>query len=198
MSGFAAESPQVEWLTEQQLAAVDPHQLVSEGELLATGLLPLSWSIRFRERAAQEAARFAARTRTLIVRSRWLAHELQSPVHPRHRSEVAHHLPMSFEHVVAALGGPIQERIGGVQLRCREGELTTRPRRFEAEGFLRLPASYPELPVRLSVEPWWRDRCVVGLSLRSSRRFRYPRRYFMSAHRVLSELTHEAGLSPHH
>lgn len=181
--------PDVEWLTDDQMAAVDRHELVGAHELLVRSDAGHPWSVRLREAAHSRLDLAAEGVWGLTIKARRLSHNLQRHADLRHHSEVAHHLGHSFEEVVDALDGPIEEHAGGVQLRCRTGEVTTRPTRFEAEGSLRIPASYPELPVRLSVEPWWRDRCVVGISLRSTRRIRYPRRYYVSAHRVLTQLT---------
>lgn len=190
MSTVQAELPPVEWLSDEQLSAVDVRQLVGTTELLGRpgAALANPWPVRLREATHARFETAVERTWRMGIHFRRLAHDLQPAVDLRHHSQVTHHLPLSFDEVVEALAGPIDEKAGGVRLSCRPGRVTTRPAAFEAEGTLRLPASYPELPVRLSVEPWWRDRCVVGISLRSNRRIRYPRRYFVSAHRVLSQL----------
>jgi hypothetical protein len=197
MSTVPAELAPIEWLSDEQLAAVDGHQLVSTAELLGRpgAAVPNPWLVRLRETAHERIEEAVEQTWRLAIRAQRLAHDLQKPADLRHHSQVAHHLGLSFDEVVEALTDPIVEAAGGVQLRCGPGLVTTRPARFEAEGTLRLPASYPELPVRLSVEPWWRNRCVVGLSLRASRRIRYPRRYFVSAHRVLAQLAVDSGWS---
>jgi hypothetical protein len=189
MTAVGTDLPSVEWLSDDQLAAVDFRHLVGSRELLRNGALARPWQVKLRESTYDRLETARVQTLASVARLRRFTHELQSPVDLRHHSEVAHHIGHSFDHVVETFAGPIEERVGGIQLSCGPGSVTTRPIRFEAEGLLRIPGSYPGLPIRLAVEPWWRDRCVVGLSLRASHRIRYPRRYFRSAHRVLAELT---------
>jgi len=61
--------------------------------------------------------------------------------------------------------------------------------RLRAPGALVVPFSRPRLPVWLAVEPWWRRQSQVTLWLRSTRRWRYPARYFKTAHRAMDQLT---------
>ena len=151
MSAVRAEAPQVEWLSADQLAAVDPHELVGTTELLGhAGGVCDPWPARLREAGHAYLEATAEQVWTVVLRSRRWAHDLQRPADLRHHSEVAHHLNSSFEEVVDRLAGPIAGQAGGVRLRCEPGAVTTGPVRFDAEGSLRLPASFPELPVRLS------------------------------------------------
>ena len=60
---------------------------------------------------------------------------------------------------------------------------------LRAPGRLRVPLSRPRLPVWLAVEPWWRDQSLVTMWLRSTHRWRYPSRYFLTAHRAMDQLT---------
>lgn len=53
---------------------------------------------------------------------------------------------------------------------------------------LRIPFSWPSLPMWLAVGELSSNRCTVRLSLRSRKRLRYPARYFHVAHAVLSRL----------
>jgi len=65
----------------------------------------------------------------------------------------------------------------------------------QAPARLRLRWSYPSVPVWLVVEPWWRDQALVSIRLRTTRRWRYPVRYFATAHRVLDRLAPASGSS---
>lgn len=119
-----------------------------------------------------------------------LVHDLEPMHRIRIESEVRHFAWCSFEELTDAISsGPVEVKVGRVRLRCRPGRMKSSPRRFEADGRLRLPVSRPELPVRLVVEPWWSNRTAVTLSLRPSNRLRYPRRYFDAAHGVVSGIT---------
>lgn len=61
--------------------------------------------------------------------------------------------------------------------------------RLRAAGTLAVPFSRPRLPVWLAVEPWWRHQSQITLWLRSTRRWRYPTRYFKTAHGAMDQLT---------
>lgn len=66
-----------------------------------------------------------------------------------------------------------------------------------AAAVLRVRWSWPSLPVWVTVEPWWREHTAVSMTLRSTHRLRYPRRYWASAHRTLRELVGPPGRPPH-
>jgi hypothetical protein len=55
---------------------------------------------------------------------------------------------------------------------------------------LRLPWSWPALPMWLAVGEVSSTKSALRLSLRSRRRLRYPKRYFNAAHAALSRLEH--------
>lgn len=55
---------------------------------------------------------------------------------------------------------------------------------------LRLPWSWPALPMWLAVGEVSSSKSALRLSLRSRRRLRYPKRYFNAAHTALSRLEH--------
>ena len=130
-------------------------------------------------------------TRSLFGFIGRLVHDLKPMHNVRHHSEVRHFAWHSFDDLTRAIGesGPFVLKVGRVRLRCGPGRIKLSPLRFEADGRLHLPVSRPELPVRVIIEPWWRNRSAVTLRLRPSRRMRYPRRYFEAAHGVVSELT---------
>lgn len=87
------------------------------------------------------------------------------------------------------------ERLGGQPLRVSDrNRLLLRSDRplepwrrgaYRTEAVLSLRWSWPALPVWVVAEPWWREHTVLTLSLRSTRRWRYPRRYWDGAHRAL-------------
>lgn len=130
-------------------------------------------------------------TRSLLALIGSLVHDLTPVPSVRHRSEVRHLVWRSFADLTDAVGrlDPLVMKSGRARLRCGPGCIRDDPRRYEADGRLHLPASRPDLPVRLVIEPWWANRSAVTLGLRPSHRWRYPRRYFDAAHGVVSELT---------
>ncbi len=56
------------------------------------------------------------------------------------------------------------------------------------EATLSLRWSWPDLPVWVVAEPWWREHTMLTISLRTTNRWRYPRRYWDGAHRALRGL----------
>lgn len=130
-------------------------------------------------------------TRGLLALVGRLVHDLRPMHNVRHHSEVRHFAWHSFDELTRAIGesGPFVLKVGRVRLRCGPGRIKAGPFRYEADGRLHLPVSRPDLLVRVVIEPWWRNRSAVTLSLRPSRRMRYPRRYFEAAHGVVSEIT---------
>lgn len=126
-----------------------------------------------------------------------LVHRRLQRVHdgnPRRDSRVRQHLLAPFDEVGARLPPP------GTTVRTRSGrlELTSAFARakggtLRAEASLRLPGSWPALPLVVTVEPWWRRRTVITVALRTQRRWRYPRRYFGAAHAATRRLGELVG-----
>jgi hypothetical protein len=48
--------------------------------------------------------------------------------------------------------------------------------------------AWPTIPVWVVAEPWWREHTVLTMSLRTNHRWRYPRRYWSTAHRALRQI----------
>jgi len=90
-------------------------------------------------------------------------------LHPRREPAVEQRLHRSADDVIAALR------------QCRFA-------REVDEGWdvqLRLPWSWPGLPMRLTIDESSSRTCALRLSLRSRRRLRYPARYYDAAHTAL-------------
>jgi len=146
---------------------------------------------RQRDRIIGAVEPMAGSARDLFALVGRLIHDLRPIQSVRHHSEVRHFAWYSFEELTGAIGRPDPTvlKAGRVRLRCDPGRLEENPRRYELDARLRLPVSRPDLPVRVVIEPWWRNRSAVTLRLRPSHRWRYPRRYFEAAHSVVSKLT---------
>jgi|OM-RGC.v1.014918957 hypothetical protein len=104
---------------------------------------------------------------------------------PRRQSRIRLHVFIPFPVACSRIPGV------GVIAQTRSGRLELdgpfRPHRAgrRAPGTLSLRGSWPGLPVWIDIEPWWRQQTIVTLSLRSTHRLRYPRRYFSGSHRLL-------------
>jgi hypothetical protein len=190
-----AESPidvpdRVFWVTIPDRAGREPDPAhvaqMEERDRVLTGSRPFGGG---RERIQQAWGAAGDSTRGLLDVLGELVHELEPLHRARIESEVRHFAWCSFEELTDAIrSGPVDVKVGRVRFRCGPGRMKRNPRQFEADGRLRLPVSRPDLPVRLVVEPWWSTRTAVTLSLRPSRRLRYPRRYFDAAHGVVAGL----------
>ncbi|GJM37732.1 MAG: hypothetical protein DHS20C19_10990 [Acidimicrobiales bacterium] len=104
---------------------------------------------------------------------------------PRRQSRLRLHLFIPYAVAQSRIPAP------GVIGRSRGGRLLL-DEPFEdhragvrAPGTLVLRGSWPGLPVWIAIEPWWRRQTIVTMSLRSTNRMRYPRRYFASSYRTL-------------
>lgn len=104
---------------------------------------------------------------------------------PRRQSRLRLHLFIPYAVARTRIPAP------GVIGRTRGGRLVL-DQPFEdhqagvrAPGTLLLRGSWPGLPVWIAIEPWWRRQTIVTMSLRSTSRMRYPRRYFASSYRIL-------------
>lgn len=107
---------------------------------------------------------------------------------PRGQSRIRVHVFIPYEAACSRL--PVAEttlRARSAVLRFERGFASHRAG-LRAPAALHLRGSWPGLPVWVDIEPWWRRQSIVTLSLRSTRRLRYPRRYFAAGHRVLRRL----------
>lgn len=145
--------------------------------------------------------RSRARWTTLARRGhrarRWLA-RLAGDGNPRRDSAVRQHVFRPFDEVLALLpGSTTVVRAGSARLELSTpfaplpGGVGVR-----ASATLSLWGSWPALPVWITVEPWWRERTVAGVSLRTRRRLRYPRRYFGSAHAAVRAMCRHIEVGP--
>ena len=104
---------------------------------------------------------------------------------PRRQSRLRLHLFIPYAAACSRIPGI------GVIGRTRGGRLaldapfTEYRSGMRAPGTLVLRGSWPGLPVWIDIEPWWRRQTIVTMSLRSTNRMRYPRRYFASSYRIL-------------
>ncbi len=108
---------------------------------------------------------------------------------PRRDSRVRQHVWHPFSSVRERLpSGPTVVEARGVRLHLRTGFEPAPKGALRAAGILRLRASWPALRVWVTVEPWWRNRTVATIALRTNHRWRYPRRYFGAAHAAVRAL----------
>lgn len=104
---------------------------------------------------------------------------------PRRQSRLRLHLFIPYAVARSRIPAP------GVIGRTRGGRLvldepfTDHRAGLRAPGTLVLRGSWPGLPVWIAIEPWWRRQTIVTMSLRSTNRVRYPRRYFATSYRIL-------------
>lgn len=77
---------------------------------------------------------------------------------------------------------------GRLHMRERRLELDDDHHDYRVPARLRVRWSFWSYPVWLSIEPWWGDRTVVGMELRSRHRVHYSRRYYDAAHDALRAL----------
>ena len=136
-----------------------------------------------------------------IDRLRWRSHEFVQRIvrwrvqmtyddNPRRNSRVRQHVFLPFAQVQRRL--PVEAtvvRAGSGRLELTTSFEPVAGGAVQARATLRLWGSWPTLPVWVTVEPWWRSRTVATLTLRSSRRLRYPRRYFGAAHAAMREMS---------
>jgi hypothetical protein len=107
---------------------------------------------------------------------------------PRHDSSVRQHVFLPFGEVRHRL--PVEETVidaGSFSLAVTTPFEPTSRGGMRAPATLRLRWSWPALPVWITVEPWWRSRTIATVALRTTRRVRYPRRYFGAAHVAMRE-----------
>jgi len=106
---------------------------------------------------------------------------------PRRQSRIRLHVFIPFAAArsrIPGIGVIAQTRGGRLEL---DGPFVEHRAGQRAPGTLTLRGSWPGLPVWIDIEPWWRQQTIVTLSLRSTHRVRYPRRYFSGSHRVLRQ-----------
>ena len=104
---------------------------------------------------------------------------------PRRQSRLRLHLFIPYAAARSRIPAPgVIGRTRGGRLVLDEPFVSHRDG-LRAPGTLLLRGSWPGLPVWIDVEPWWRRQTIVTLSLRSTGRVRYPRRYFASSYRIL-------------
>ncbi|MFT5203431.1 MAG: hypothetical protein ACI9C1_002830 [Candidatus Aldehydirespiratoraceae bacterium] len=112
---------------------------------------------------------------------------------PRHDSRVRQHLFLSFGEVARGLPSqPTTFPAGRGQLETLAPFEAWAKDGLRAAGTLRLPRSWPGVPVWITVEPWWRDQTITTIELRTHRRWRYPRRYFRAVHGAAQHLRDHA------
>ncbi|MDG2026240.1 MAG: hypothetical protein P8J50_03965 [Acidimicrobiales bacterium] len=104
---------------------------------------------------------------------------------PRRQSRVRLHLFIPYAAActrIPGIGVVAQTRMGRLAL-----DAPFEPHRagLRAPATLVLRGSWPGLPVWIDIEPWWREQTIVSMSLRSTTRLRYPRRYFSGSYRLL-------------
>lgn len=145
------------------------------------------------EAADVDPLRWVAPVAARLGRLAWSGHgrmaQWRLNGNPRRRSTVRRHLAATFTDTGVALSGatgPVVVASGRLELTSPFAPVDGLGLR--ARGRLQPRWSWPPLPVEVTVEPWWRDRCVLTMQLRTRRRWRYPRRYFDVAHGVLGRL----------
>ncbi len=107
----------------------------------------------------------------------------------RRDSRVRQHIWMPFPTVRARLADTPPELRAGSSRLVLGSEFTPAPKgAVRAEATLNIRGSWPRIPVWITVEPWWRRRTVATITLRSRRRWRYPRRYFAAVHALTRQL----------
>lgn len=161
----AAETPLTVWIDDLRETVDDvlaPAKRATETTSLVTGSWLHRWGVRRKQRIADR--------------------------NPRRQSRIRVHVFIPFAVACSRLpaeGASVSAR--GTVLRL-EGPFDDFRAGLRAPAALHLRGSWPELPVWIDVEPWWRRQTIVTLSLRSTKRVRYPRRYFASGHRTLRRL----------
>ena len=109
---------------------------------------------------------------------------------PRKQSRVRHHVFAPYHEVVERLpecGERVAHR--GTRLEITSPFRAKTGGGAKAEAKLRLRGSWPALPLVISVDPWWRERTLFTVRLRTHRRWRYPRRYYRGVHHALRKMT---------
>ena len=109
-----------------------------------------------------------------------------------------------IEHRIPAGAIEVLDRVSRAPRRSRSLRHDTASLAYDAvnheyrfRGRLRLPWSWPPLPVRLAVGELTPTTSTLRLSLRARRRLRYPVRYFDAAHQALTDLeSHSFESSP--
>lgn len=158
----AADPPLSVWIDDLRESVDDvlaPARRVSESSGLAAG----SWLHR----------RGVARKQRVADRN------------PRSQSRIRLHVFIPYAAACSrtpGIGVIAQTRAGKLAL---DGPFDEHRAGRRAPGTLTLRGSWPGLPVWIDLEPWWRQQTIVTLSLRSTNRLRYPRRYFSGSHRLL-------------
>ncbi|MGI9602774.1 MAG: hypothetical protein ACR2QE_12875 [Acidimicrobiales bacterium] len=172
------ETAEIEWLEPSPLGSIDHHSVVVQfgQDEPAEARPPSARSLA----AAKWRGRWRDRYR------RWHQLTVSAPS-PRVDSVVRRVLRCDPDQALVM----VEQRLASVPGLALEGPLSDRGHTSlqRAPGRLCIPFCRPRVPIWLAVEPWWRDQTLVTLSLRTSRRWRYPLRYFGTAHTVLDQLT---------
>jgi len=173
----ADNAAEIEWLEPAELAVVSVGpEFVRHGDVDDTRREPTERSLA--------AARRRGQWRSQYQQSRQLRVGVASP---RVDSVVRRVLRCGVDDAVDQVNERLA-RAGGLELLEPLHPDPLVPR-LRAPGTLVVPFSRPRLPMWLAVEPWWRHQSQVSLWLRSTRRWRYPARYFKTAHRAMDQLT---------
>jgi len=108
----------------------------------------------------------------------------------RSQSRLKLHAWAPLPDLLDAIGGhPIEVHDRGRRVLWSEAPLTPwRRGAHRTAATLSIRWSWPNLPVWIVAEPWWREHSVLTISLRTTRRLRYPRRYWEASHRALRAL----------
>lgn len=118
--------------------------------------------------------------------------QFEADGNPRRHSRVRHHVFAPFGDVVARLPAEGSSWAShGARIEIVSAFRPHRDGGQVADARLCLRGSWPALPLRISADPWWRERTLVTVTLRTRRRWRYPRRYYRGVHHSLRAMTGE-------
>lgn len=137
------------------------------------------------------------RARHLMGRLRTRALVAQSAPSPRAQSVVRRFIwedaPRCLERFDALTSGP--NTLRPARLRFGDERFRLDPEHHDHRLPARLAVSWSvsTYPVWLSLEPWWGERAVIGVELRSRHRLHYSQRYFDTAHDALRDLVERMG-----
>ena len=144
---------------------------VEHFEVVPPGLRPRIRSIRRQNRAAETFERIRRQYDALIGSNRRFSPRRESRVErrvDRTVDDVLHTIPLAFEY------DPVEHE-------------------FRAPTWLAVRWSWPRLPVWLAVSAASRRSTTVSLRLRSRKRWRYPIRYYPTAHDYLRAARWDSG-----
>lgn len=126
-----------------------------------------------------------------LVRSKWRRRvlRLETTPDPRHHSVVMRYVPMPASALIDTVEAALEDRASSA-LRTPNARFDVDPeaRTLRCRGVLAVPRCFPAIPVWLRVVPWWREQAALTLELRSTRRWRYPLRYFDEAHQAVDDV----------